>query len=316
MRLGPIPAHAGEPSWGRGLGRGRGAYPRACGGTLRRFRLWFWCWGLSPRMRGNHLTAGHGAGRCGPIPAHAGEPCRPGTRPRRTGAYPRACGGTDVLFPEEDVEPGLSPRMRGNLHQAGTLMAFQGPIPAHAGEPGSSWPGSVSAWAYPRACGGTCVGPLRPRGLLGLSPRMRGNLRKAIHHLQRLGPIPAHAGEPIRSCAEAAATGAYPRACGGTKQPRRLPGLVWGLSPRMRGNPPSAAASTSPAGPIPAHAGEPPRAGWKRDAAGAYPRACGGTDGSLMSTVASWGLSPRMRGNLSHVTPRHARENLENHSKF
>ena len=70
--------------------------------------------------------------------------------------YPRACGGTD--------------------YGIGVIVTLLRSIPAPAGEPPAppkpGWLGKV----YPRACGGTHP-PLQGRlALLGLSPRLRGNL--------------------------------------------------------------------------------------------------------------------------------------------
>ena len=92
--LGSIPACAGEPH-NRGLaGRGRGVYPRLCGGTFffpfprMIFR------GLSPPVRGNLAATSSQLSKGRSIPACAGEPrsrCRKFCKPW---VYPRLCGGT------------------------------------------------------------------------------------------------------------------------------------------------------------------------------------------------------------------------------
>ena len=138
-------------------------YPRGCGGTYSSSKSWYHQ-GLSPRVRGNRLSA------------H-----------RILRVYPRGCGGTVLPLSKDHVrrgsipagagEPslcfvptiGLSPRVRGN-HSA-VMGAIPGSIPAGAGEPSREpcLPGSIPAGA------GEPVA--RPhRGQSGLSPRVRGNL--------------------------------------------------------------------------------------------------------------------------------------------
>ena len=163
-------------------------YPRVCGGTQAQV-VYLVC---------TLKTMGS-------IPACAGEP-RPSI--------------SQIIGPH-----GLSPRVRGNPIR--TVFRVSGSIPACAGEPHDVH-GSADA-VYPRVCGGThdfqracstirprsipaCAGEpasgssLVPQPVLGLSPRVRGNPRKLMHH----GSIPA--------CTE----GLSPR--------------VLGLSPRVRGN--------------------------------------------------------------------------------
>ena len=52
---------------------------------------------------------------------------------------------------------------------------------------------------------------------------------------------------------------------------------------------------------IPARAGEPPVAGPAHSTTEVYPRACGGTAGGRSGTLDYRGLSPRVRGNRSHL---------------
>ena len=100
--------------------------------------------------------------------------------------------------------------------------------------------------------------------------------------------------------------------------------MVWpdarldGLSPRMRGNPPSLSPAFPTIRSIPAYAGEPPSASHRKSRAPrsipayageprqarrilyrprVYPRVCGGTHDDLSRRQSRQGLSPRMRGN-------------------
>ena len=109
-----IPAYAGEPPGCQLRPRRNGVYPRVCGGTWYDLYLAPTLPGLSPRMRGNHVTCVHGITKGGSIPAYAGEPRIPVMPPHRLGVYPRVCGGTTLRRAREPQERGLSPRMRGN----------------------------------------------------------------------------------------------------------------------------------------------------------------------------------------------------------
>ena len=90
----------------------------------------------------------------------------------------------------------------------------------------------------------------------------------------------------------------YPRVCGGT--PIELKGLmpIWGLSPRVRGNPKTDDGRPVVVWSIPACAGEPPTLKANVIVARVYPRVCGGTESPEDAQDPEAGLSPRVRGNL------------------
>ena len=160
-------------------------------------------------------------------------------------------------------------------------------------------PTSGDGGVYPRVCGGTALKSGVHPARNGLSPRMRGNRRKATHGQMPNGSIPAYAGEPRRRRPHSLDERVYPRVCGGTGSLAGSEVPVLGLSPRMRGNRNDQGPFRTCYGSIPAYAGEPwhwrprPRR-WR-----VYPRVCGGTGGGLTDDVARHGLSPRMRGNHS-----------------
>ena len=90
--------------------------------------------------------------------------------------------------------------------------------------------------AYPRVCGATDGTEIIAHQMQGLSPRVRGNLRRENRPAKSPRPIPACAGQPAKHDGARITDGAYPRVCGAT---RRLCGPIgWfgGLSPRVRGN--------------------------------------------------------------------------------
>ena len=176
------------------------------------------CWsGLSPRVRGNHWAVPSATRFAGSIPARAGEP-RAGAPPTPASpVYPRACGGTPRIRVGNGLCEGLSPRVRGNRHDARTRVMHIRSIPARAGEPPRSSRLTSGSPVYPRACGGTAWIRGHCTAQTGLSPRVRGNL--LVHRVndQAFGSIPARAGEPETSTPFWRNLAVYPRACGGTR---------------------------------------------------------------------------------------------------
>ena len=114
LLYGSIPARAGEPFGPPSTPSRTGVYPRACGGTCLASIAAENSSGLSPRVRGIHESLHHARRRIGSIPARAGEPAAPRADGRQVRVYPRACTGTSRLSSICLIEPGLSPRVRGN----------------------------------------------------------------------------------------------------------------------------------------------------------------------------------------------------------
>ncbi len=154
---------------------------------------------------------------------------------------------------------------------------------------------------YPRVCGGTSCSRSRPVGLVGLSPRVRGNPDGWIAPSLFLGSIPACAGEPARHISSLSLYGVYPRVCGGTFDVVSNRPTPVGLSPRVRGNPNSDHLAICAAGSIPACAGEPSGRCRCPPTPAVYPRVCGGTENSNKDTIIAAGLSPRVRGNRRRI---------------
>ena len=215
-RVRSIPACAGEPGCPVGLAPPWTVYPRVCGGTRFVPDASLENGGLSPRVRGNHCISLHVRGQEGSIPACAGEP-RPGTpRPRPYSVYPRVCGGTQAASSKPLAQYGLSPRVRGNRRALARNEARTGSIPACAGEPPCHPSRPPNARVYPRVCGGTSRHAATPICRIGLSPRVRGNLRFAQEHEGAVRSIPACAGEPYPHPGAPSSCRVYPRVCGGT----------------------------------------------------------------------------------------------------
>ena len=277
MSMGSIPARAGEPSSWRGC-------------VLRER-------GLSPRVRGNPVRELQQRFDGGSIPARAGEPSGSPARVNSDRVYPRACGGTERGVGVIIVDPGLSPRVRGNRRADRMRPGRRGSIPARAGEPPPASARSAPGWVYPRACGGTNEAAADPDGGMGLSPRVRGNHNSESDRVRSCGSIPARAGEPKTNLHRTQLPRVYPRACGGTAVRNPQPEAELGLSPRVRGNRRQPGIEGADLGSIPARAGEPSATTGRRNIRGVYPRACGGTFQRACPAPAGEGLSPRVRGN-------------------
>ena len=298
--VGSIPACAGEPPLRPRPPRPPAVYPRVCGGTsvarLRaRLRV-----GLSPRVRGNHSAPQIPGPPARSIPACAGEPTPFSTAASPPRVYPRVCGGTFWDAAADFLEQGLSPRVRGNRLCRDRGVRGVGSIPACAGEPRSRRSCRASGTVYPRVCGGTHVIKCRDCGRHGLSPRVRGNPDQGHGPPDGRRSIPACAGEPAFWRATGIAPAVYPRVCGGTGVLAHYLYPFQGLSPRVRGNLILQLSFLSPAGSIPACAGEPVVARDCRSPSWVYPRVCGGTQTRRWGCARLTGLSPRVRGNRGY----------------
>ena len=252
-------------------------YPRVCGGTPVLPDIAIVGEGLSPRVRGNRLSWCACNPAAGSIPACAGEPPAIVRIRNRKSVYPRVCGGTLAFTSAVSACAGLSPRVRGNRGERPGVGFVPGSIPACAGEPVTTIAPGTAPKVYPRVCGGTFSPVGTSTWVLGLSPRVRGNLA-GMGGLWGCGwSIPACAGEPAAPSSMPVVIRVYPRVCGGTWVRRLRQVRRCGLSPRVRGNLRPGFVNGQVVGSIPACAGEPCcRRRWKRTW-GVYPRVCGGT---------------------------------------
>ena len=253
--------------------------------------------GLSPRVRGNPLSARNHTVPSRSIPACAGEPCHAATPSGGRTVYPRVCGGTAEILCRPSQERGLSPRVRGNPPPWAPATPSPGSIPACAGEPEDWWVTVIKGEVYPRVCGGTVGAAHAFVQVDGLSPRVRGNRGNRRRMGAGEGSIPACAGEPSCKLRCSTAIRVYPRVCGGTRGRQLLQNGPQGLSPRVRGNLTLLSAVVAQGGSIPACAGEPGLELGFRANGQVYPRVCGGTTRTGKSSHRGRGLSPRVRGN-------------------
>ena len=207
-----IPASAGQPSCISPASRSASVYPRECGATSHCHVRAASIPGLSPRVRGNHITYRQPPVGERSIPASAGQPYSESCGKLRYWVYPRECGATSFQGRLGLARPGLSPRVRGNRRVPQVQGSQRGSIPASAGQP---TPDTASTLPYPRECGATsqsswrCPSTVYPRecgatvrqvslnGFQdGLSPRVRGNLKAGSSPTPLPRSIPASAGQP------------------------------------------------------------------------------------------------------------------------
>ena len=130
---------------------------------------------------------------------------------------------------------------------------------------------------------------------------MRGNPAIVAVAALVVGPIPACAGQPAARPVDNLQARAYPRVCGATSFANKYLPTYRGLSPRVRGNHRGHRKSCRCQGPIPACAGQPEPSSGAVAISRAYPRVCGATYASRSALKASYGLSPRVRGNQRRV---------------
>ena len=228
-----------------------------CGGTASRPGASPQRLGLSPRVRGNRISAASGSPDRRSIPACAGEPFAWTASLLLDPVYPRVCGGTEQPVRANWAARGLSPRVRGNRGVRYNQIVSVGSIPACAGEPETPVRDCGDLAVYPRVCGGTGRRRRRRQCQQGLYPRVRGNRCPRAGWEGCAGSIPACAGEPPVCRAGNARTRVYPRVCGGTRGGGGAVRPARGLSPRVRGNPALHWRQAAAGGSIPACAGEP-----------------------------------------------------------
>ena len=207
------------------------------------------------------------------------------------------CGATRWRNLRQRVVSGLSPRVRGNLLKFGFVSGRHRSIPACAGQPKTLKGWRYQLAVYPRVCGATLITEFQEAWMRGLSPRVRGNRSRWKWWKRHRGSIPACAGQPTKMMSIVGIGMVYPRVCGATLA-HGIPGRVGrGLSPRVRGNLPSAGGVDANRRSIPACAGQPWLMGFPAEWDEVYPRVCGATYHPPAGLTPIGGLSPRVRGN-------------------
>ena len=296
LSQGSIPACTGNPTTTPTRTTGGGVYPRVYGESPEVSAGDAGEVGLSPRVRGIHGGEGRAAEHLRSIPACTGNPPAPGCPPTTEWVYPRVYGeSADQRQPAADGG-GLSPRVRGILLSAVRRSSATWSIPACTGNPGIPIAEHISHRVYPRVYGESPDAPVLRPSMRGLSPRVRGILRKGWHQYSVERSIPACTGNPWPSTLPRRPPTVYPRVYGeSVEEAGRLTGIT-GLSPRVRGIPCISRSMRSSSGSIPACTGNPTTVRTHRTPDTVYPRVYGESSGGRRPAPQVRGLSPRVRG--------------------
>ena len=213
-----------------------------------------------------------------------------------SGDHPRACGEHMIWRSTPRAGTGSSPRLRGTPGFGASTVISAGIIPALAGNTSSTTGRSSRSGDHPRACGEHCaLSAMRP-GAAGSSPRLRGTLVDASPAVRPGGIIPALAGNTASPGNASIVPGNHPRACGEHSQALAEGGHGAGSSPRLRGTLILNSRTSTFRRIIPALAGNTPCLTTLGSSPEDHPRACGEHLARLVSVVADWGSSPRLRG--------------------
>ena len=169
--------------------------------------------------------------------------------------HPRVCGEHLIVAIGMAVGQGSSPRVRGTRGADRPRDQDAGIIPACAGNTAGAR--SCTAWRrdHPRVCGEHSRRTATVSVTLGSSPRVRGTLHGAGVAHERVGIIPACAGntQPGRNLGRRRRD--HPRVCGEHSAENMSANAQAGSSPRVRGTPHSYFPIDAHCGIIPACAG-------------------------------------------------------------
>ena len=154
----------------------------------------FFAEGPSPRIRGESDSSAGCCHAIGTIPANTGR-IRLGDHllPRHWD-HPREYGENRPRMLTKGMNPGPSPRIRGEYQVSSTVVLSGGTIPANTGRIGSD---GLDAWDWsdhPREYGENAVVSQRTHLLMGPSPRIRGEYEQVLLDVSPIGTIPANTG--------------------------------------------------------------------------------------------------------------------------
>ena len=153
---GIIPAYAGSTAGDIVTVTATRNHPRVCGEHLFMAIEMSMSRGSSPRMRGAPAGYGSYRGHAGIIPAYAGSTNVLDLSSAWVGDHPRVCGEHGLGARLHRNVWGSSPRMRGALGAALSVMFSRGIIPAYAGSTAPSPRRPRARGDHPRVCGEHC----------------------------------------------------------------------------------------------------------------------------------------------------------------
>ena len=151
---------------------------------------------------------------------------------------------------------------------------------------------------------GAATAPTSPRYISnGLSPRVRGSLKTGAWTIDIYRSIPTCAGQPEASDQGSHQETVYPHVCGAADSRMMSYNCVMGLSPRVRGSHHCREVVSEKLRSIPTCAGQPLADADLTETYRVYPHVCGAAVAVVSCHCYASGLSPRVRGSLSIVSP-------------
>ncbi len=191
---------------------------------------------------------------------------------------------------------GSSPRLRGTLLIAFLGIMLFGIIPALAGNTRYCRQYMATVGDHPRACGEHATDANAMLPIKGSSPRLRGTRALLAMSVNRVGIIPALAGNTVDVHRSSLMMRDHPRACGEHHWALRSRSPWTGSSPRLRGTLEFFAHGVFSFGIIPALAGNTLSLSCFGLIRWDHPRACGEHAARLIMLSIVLGSSPRLRG--------------------
>ncbi len=170
--------------------------------------------GSSPRARGTQAKSAKYRAENRIIPAGAGNTCAMAARALSNWDHPRGRGEHPTRRWCPCTPSGSSPRARGTRPVAFEEVGALRIIPAGAGNTQTRVRGAPAPPDHPRGRGEHPNSRSQSAALLGSSPRARGTRHSEERQDQRLGIIPAGAGNTILSAKLTIATRDHPRGRG------------------------------------------------------------------------------------------------------
>ena len=217
------------------LGEIHGIIPACAGNTLSRRDHLAADLGSSPRVRGTLAAAFNIDKVNGIIPACAGNTSTPSDPPLHRRDHPRVCGEHLEVPSQQGLFSGSSPRVRGTPGGARRENHRIGIIPACAGNTLITGESMVYPRDHPRVCGEHLSNGQIGARHLGSSPRVRGTPYLPLQIIQRLGIIPACAGNTYDRASKQPVRRDHPRVCGEHSAYGAVSVNISGSSPRVRG---------------------------------------------------------------------------------
>ena len=252
--------------------------------------------GSSPRVRGTECALASASYEPGIIPACAGNSSLRLADNIAFWDHPRVCGEQKLNDDNTQRVWGSSPRVRGTEENLIVILSVTGIIPACAGNRCEPRLFNIFFQDHPRVCGEQRLTVCAPMVWLGSSPRVRGTDSPLPDQFEKIGIIPACAGNSLVKITRIFLTQDHPRVCGEQCCKNIVSELVKGSSPRVRGTVCSLLQVNRWRGIIPACAGnrslEVPVAKSTRD----HPRVCGEQKDRQPKKMPLSGSSPRVRG--------------------